>query len=86
MIAGPSGNGAGGGRAQRKGIAMSRCDAHPGDLRVINPSARIVDHAQQKQGGHPGKHGDQQANEGHPDSVGIADGNHAKQQKQEQET
>lgn len=71
VIAGPTRNRAGGGRAQRKRVAPDRSNAYPGYLRVIFPSPRIVDHAQQKQRSHRRKHGNQQANECHPDALGV---------------
>lgn len=71
VIAGPTRNRASGRRTQRKRIAADGCNAHPGYLRVIFPSPRLVDHAQQKQRRYRRKHSDEQANECHPDAVGI---------------
>ena len=73
MIAGPGWNGAGGGRAQGKRIATGRRNANPGDLGVIDPCARMVVHTQQKQGRRCRKHGNQQADEGRPDLVGVSE-------------
>ena len=71
VIAGPTRNRAHGGRAQRKRIAADRSNAYPGYLRVIFPSPGIIDHAQQKQRRHRRKHSNEQANEYHPDAVGV---------------
>jgi len=71
VIAGPTRNRASGGRTQRKRIAADRSNAYPGYLRVIFPSPRIVDHAQQKQRRHGRKRSNEQANECHSDAVGV---------------
>ena len=71
VIAGPTRNRASGGRAQRKRIAADRCDAYPGDLRVILPSPRLVDQAQKKERRRRRKHSNEQANEYHPDAFGV---------------